>query len=98
MEEYLRKFVQTPPLEILATLLLERNIKQETAMKLFSSYNAFLTLLDDEGKRNRLKELALVEISTDPAFPEVGNFSNAFQKALTALFFYIYPNLPSLLL
>src|SRR5258708_11647690 len=88
MEEYLRKFVQTPPLEILATLLLERNIKQETALKLFSSYNAFLTLLDDEGKRNRLKELPLDEIATDPVFAEVRKFSHAFQEGLTALFFY----------
>jgi predicted nucleotidyltransferase len=88
MEEYLRKFVQTPPLEILATLLLERNIKHETALKLFSSYNAFLTLLDDEGKRNRLKELPLDEISTDAVFAEVRKFSHEFQEGLTALFFY----------
>src|SRR6266850_2566683 len=88
MEEHLRKFVQTPPLEILATLLLERNIKHETALKLFSSYNAFLTLLDDEGKRNRLKELPLDEISTDAVFAEVRKFSHEFQEGLTALFFY----------
>ena len=56
MEEHLREFVQTPPLEILATLLLERNIKQETALKLFSSYNAFLTLLDDEEKKEPIEE------------------------------------------
>ena len=88
MEEYLRKFVQTPPLEILATVLLERSIKQETALTLFSSYNAFLTLLDDEEKRNRLKALPLDEISTDPVFAEVRKFSHAFQEGLTALFFY----------
>jgi len=57
MEEYLRTFVQKTPLEILATVLLERGIRPETSVKLFSSYNAFLALLDDEEKRNRLKKL-----------------------------------------
>jgi len=80
--------VQKTPLEILATVLLERGIKPETSVKLFSSYNAFLALLDDEEKRNRLKKLHLDEVSTDAVFGEVRKMSKIFQDGLTALFFY----------
>jgi predicted nucleotidyltransferase len=45
MEEHVRNFIKKTPLEILATFLLELNIKRSTAEKLFSPYNSFLTLL-----------------------------------------------------
>jgi hypothetical protein len=56
MEEHLRTFVQKIPLEILATFILELKIKHETAVKLFSSYNAFLALLDDADQETPLEE------------------------------------------
>jgi predicted nucleotidyltransferase len=87
MEEYIRTFVQKTPLEILATFLLERKIKRETAVKLFSSYNAFLALLGDADKRDRLKKLPFDEIPTDAVFGEVRSISRVFQEGLTALFF-----------
>ncbi|MGI0084761.1 MAG: hypothetical protein ACREBQ_06735 [Nitrososphaerales archaeon] len=87
MEEHLREFVQKTPLEILATFLLERKIKSETAVKLFSSYNAFLALLKDTEKRERLKKLSLDEIACDSVFNEVRSIGRAFQEGLTALFF-----------
>jgi predicted nucleotidyltransferase len=88
MEEYLRTFVQKTPLEILATFLLELKIKRETAVKLFSSYNAFLALLDDAEKREGLKKLSLEDIPTDAVFGEVRAISRVFQEGLTALFFH----------
>ncbi len=88
MEEHLRTFVQKTPLEILATFLLELRIKSETAVKLFSSYNSFLALLNDPDKRERLKKLSLEEIRTDSVFAEVRSISRVFQEGLTALFFY----------
>lgn len=88
MEEHLRTFVQKTPLEILATFLLELKIKHETAVKLFSSYNAFLALLDDADKRERLKKLSLEDIPTDSVFAEVRSISRVFQEGLTALFFH----------
>jgi predicted nucleotidyltransferase len=88
MEEHLREFVQKTPLEILATFLLERKIKSETAVKLFSSYNAFLALLEDAEKRERLKKLSLDEISSDSVFGEVRSIGRVFQEGLTALFFH----------
>jgi predicted nucleotidyltransferase len=88
MEEHLRAFVQKTPLEILATFLLELNITKDTAVKLFSSYNSFLSILEDVDKRERLKKLSLEDIPTDPVFGEVRTISRVFQEGLTSLFFY----------
>ena len=87
MEEHLRMFVQKTPLEILATFLLELKIKNETVTKLFSSYNAFLSLMNDTSKRERLKQLSLDEVRTDSVFGEVRAIGRAFQEGLIALFF-----------
>jgi predicted nucleotidyltransferase len=88
MEEHLLRFIQKTPLEILATFLVERKIKKETTVKLFSSYNAFLALLDDADKRDRLKKLSLDEIPTDAVFGEIRSIGRTFQQGLTALFFH----------
>ena len=88
MEEHLRDFVKKTPLEILAIFLLELKIKPKTAMKLFSSYNAFLALLNDARKREHLESLPPDAIHSDPVYGEVRHFSREFQDGLTALFFH----------
>lgn len=87
MEEHLRKFVQQTPLEILARFLVEKNIKNETSEKLFSSYNAFLSLLNDTEKRAHLKNLSMDDIPGDSVFAEVRKMGREFQEGLTSLFF-----------
>jgi len=87
MEEHLRTFIKKTPLEILATFLLELDIKRSTARKLFSSYNAFLSLLDDSKKREHLKNLHPDDIPGDIVFKEVREYGQEFQEGLTALFF-----------
>jgi hypothetical protein len=87
MEEHLRHFVRKTPLEILATYLIELNIKRGTARKLFSAYNDFLSLLNDTRKREHLKNLHPDEIPGDRIFEEVRGYSREFQEGLTALFF-----------
>jgi predicted nucleotidyltransferase len=87
MEEHLRNFIKKTPLEILATFLIELDIKRSTALKLFSAYNAFLSLLNDSRKREHLKNLHPDEIPGDKIFKEVRGYSLEFQQGLTALFF-----------
>src|SRR6266568_4169640 len=87
MEEHLRNFIRNTPLEILATFVLELKIRPKTTMKLFSSYNSFLALLNNEGKRNHLKKLRPEDIRSDKVFNEVRKFGRDFQDGLTALFF-----------
>jgi predicted nucleotidyltransferase len=87
MEEHLLSFMKMTPLEILATFLIERKLKKETAHKLFSSYNAFLVVLNDPEKRGHLKGLRPEDVKGDTVFDEVRRFSHEFQDGLTAMFF-----------
>ncbi len=87
MEEHLRRFIKMTPLEILATFLLELNIDKRTAVKLFSSYNEFLNLMNDTAKRDHLKKLRPDNIRGDRVFKEVRGYSHEFQDGLTDLFF-----------
>jgi predicted nucleotidyltransferase len=66
MEEHLRNFIKKTPLEILATFLLELDIKRSTARKLFSAYNAFLALLNNSRKRDHLKKSSLSRYTWRP--------------------------------
>jgi predicted nucleotidyltransferase len=86
MEEHLRNFMSRTPLEILAIILLELKIKNSTAIKLFSSYDAFLRLLNDSTKRNHLKKLTPDNIPGDKIFGEVREFSRQFQDGLLCFF------------
>src|SRR5260370_40633266 len=87
IEEHLRRFIKMTPLEILATFLLELNIDKRTAVKLFSSYNEFLNLMNDTAKRDHLKKLRPDNIRGDRVFKEVRGYSHEFQDGLTDLFF-----------
>jgi predicted nucleotidyltransferase len=87
MEGHFRAFIDRSPLEILASFLLELKIKSRTAIRLFSSYNAFLILLNDAGKRNHLKNLTPEKSGGDVVFDEVRQISREFQNGLTSLFF-----------
>jgi predicted nucleotidyltransferase len=87
MEEHLRNFIKRTPLDILATFLLELNIKKSTARRLFSAYDAFLVLLNDSKKRNHLKNLHPDNAPGDKVFGEARKFSREFQEGLTDLFF-----------
>lgn len=87
MEEHLRAFIKRTPLEILATFLVRLKIKPKTALKLFSSYDSFLKVLDDSKKRDHLKNLRPDDVPGDAIFQEVRRYSHDFQEGLTALFF-----------
>ena len=87
MEEHLRNFIKMTPLEILATFLLELRAKKTTCLRLFSSYDSFLALLNDSVKRNHLTNLRPEKIRTDKIFAQVRRFAREFQDGLTSLFF-----------
>ena len=87
MEEHLRTFIKSTPLEILATFLVELKIRPKTSLKLFSAYNSFLDLLNDSNKRDHLKKLRPDDIPGDAVFKEVRRYSHDFQDGLTSLFF-----------
>jgi predicted nucleotidyltransferase len=89
---YLEQQFSLAPLEILARSVVQQG-KPETARLLFDSYNAFLALLDDHGKRKALQDLDPSQARTNQVFEEVREISHQFQEGLTRLFFRDKPEL-----
>jgi len=85
--DYLDRLLALDPLEKLAKVCLDRNVRPETARAIFDSYDGFLGILDDAAKR---KELAGVkghpDLRKSKAWREVQNVSHPFHQALVSLF------------
>lgn len=86
MVSALADFVRTPPLTVLAHLMLRYSILNEPAARLFSSYDRFLEILDDPSKRDQLKSLNRQAALNDQLYQEVGSLCSEFQYALTEIF------------
>ena len=78
--------VQTP-LEILARTTLLFGISDETAGKLFTSYDRFLSILSDDSKREELEVIDRGELNSSRAWTEIRELGREFQAGLSALFF-----------
>ena len=87
MAKHLRRVVCAAPLDILAFFLLNLRIKPKTCKMLLGSYDSFLALLNNEEKREHLKNLTPDDIPGDVVFDEVRRITRRFQEGLTSLFF-----------
>lgn len=85
--DHLSTYVRKTPLDILAELFLAREPLAPAARKLFTSYDSFLALLNDDTKRDRLNKLRHDEIAEDPVYQEVRRLGHDFQEALDEVFF-----------
>lgn len=85
--QYMENQLEQTPLELLAQAAQRSAIPPATAAKLFDSYDRFLSVLDDEEKRKRLKQMKESEMSTSALWNEVRDFSHDFHSGLIELFF-----------
>ena len=85
MLDYLQR--QQTPLETLAHAALLPRVTDETVRHIFTSYDRFLSVLDDEEKRKRLEELPLNARDQSAVWPEIRKLSESFQTGLTRLLF-----------
>lgn len=87
VQEHLRSLVGLTPLELLAKTLLEYEVPVERCHEIFSAYDRFLALLEDQKTREALKGLRAEDADKDPLFEIVKEQGRAFQAGLTSLFF-----------
>lgn len=92
----LSNFLKKTPQEIVALYLLhfldskngeEKDKTRELATQLFSNYDLFLGILEDQAKREHLDSLDLEQFETDEAFKEARELSREFSKNIQTLFF-----------
>lgn len=80
-------YVKTNPLEILAKYINEHKILKSTGIKLFSSYDMFLGILQNNSKRKSLMNLRPEQIDSNKLFQSLRLEGHKFQKSLIELFF-----------
>ena len=85
---FLRERIQVHPLDQLAEAALRPDVRAETALGLFESYDTFLGVLADDEKRQHLKKLTFDDLDRgDDLFRETSRVARRFQEALHRLFF-----------
>lgn len=85
---HLETMAAKTPLDILAGTILDySDVLGSAGKKLFGAYDVFLAVLDDPEKRTRLEKLAPEAAEGDRVYEEVRHASDAFQEALTEIFF-----------
>jgi hypothetical protein len=86
MAAYLRRFVDSTPLDILCDAL-ARWSNRETAQVILGAYDTFLAQLDNADNRKRLTDLAPESAASDGLFQELQAQTRSFEKGLERLFF-----------
>lgn len=79
---HFRNYLSRPPLEIVADELLSWEVPSEVCLSLFSAYNDFLTVLDNEESRSELEVLPRDIAEKSGVFQHIRSRSHAFQGAL----------------
>lgn len=86
--EYLGRLVGKTPLDIVAYVVLHFFGENSGAgRELFDTYDAFLGLLNDTRKRERLETLSPGDADSDPVYQEARKLGSRFHDALTRMFF-----------
>ena len=85
--DYLRRQFSQTPLEVVANALLRHAHLEQTARKLFRSYDGFVRILADTSDRNRLNSLQPGAEDGDVIYEEARRLSHEFRDAVLALFF-----------
>ncbi len=85
-------YFSRPPLDILADELLRANAPLELCDNIFSAYDKFLAILDNQASRNQLETIPREKADKSPVFQEIRKLSHEFRDAL--LNWLYMPNTP----
>ncbi len=84
---YIERQIALNPLEIIAKVCLNLEIGHETARAIFDSYDRFIAILDDSGKRSELETgRSQDEVRNSEVWGEIRQLSKSFHEGLVALF------------
>ena len=95
--KYLEDQLESSPLDTVARACLDLQIREETALSVFDSYDKFLAVLDDEEKREELtRALSHDDLRRSTAWGEVREVTKPFHQGLVNLFLNDDPRLKDL--
>jgi predicted nucleotidyltransferase len=96
VQNQLLAFAGHPPLQVLAHAILRFGVSPEVAKTLFSAYDAFLAMLDDESARTELERLRIEDFDDSAEFRNGREFGARFDEGLKKMFFDGPEPLPTL--
>lgn len=79
---YFEDYLSRPPLEILADELLRAEAPKELCIKIFSAYNHFLMILNDERSRNELAQIPRDRADKSSTFQQIRELGHEFRDGL----------------
>ncbi len=86
LQDFLFEFANRTPLQILTRFAISFGA-ESAAVKCLEAYDAFLDILSDDAKRERLNELGVEDAFQDDVFLQAREIGTSFQEGLTRLFF-----------
>lgn len=81
-QQHFIEYMSRPPLEVVADELVLNNVPRQVCKDIFSSYNEFLSILNDEELRTSLENLPRNIAEKSDLFQRVRGLSNQFQSGL----------------
>jgi hypothetical protein len=79
---YFESYFSRPPLEILADELLQTEAPADLSANIFSAYDKFLAILDDEPSRYELEKIPRESADKSRVFQRIRTHSHEFRDAL----------------
>jgi len=95
--EFIREQTEVTPLELLARVARQPNVKPETARRIFSAYDTFIGKLSDPDFRHRLDSVDFDNAADDEAYESVRGPSHDFRMGVNDLFFDEHAKLSKLI-
>ena len=80
--QYFESYFSRPPLEILADELLESKAPEKLCVKIFSAYDRFLSIMDEQDSRNELVEVPRESADKSEVFQSIRVLSHEFRDGL----------------
>lgn len=96
LSDRIREQTDVTPLDLLASVVAHGSVRAETANRIFSAYDLFLSKMSEPGVRAHLDRLPFQDAASDPLYNELREKSHEFHDGLACVFFDEHPPLKEL--
>lgn len=97
LADLIREQTDVTPLDLVTRAASHESVSDDVRKKIFGSYDQFLAIMSDPGKRDHLDGVAFSAASTDEVYDALRSLSHDFRDGMRRLFFDEHPVLKDLI-
>jgi hypothetical protein len=97
LAELIRQQTDVTPLDLVATVASQEDVKPETQKRIFDAYDTFLAQMSAADTRKHLDAVAFSDAADDPVYGDLRSISREFREGINSLFFDEHPILKRLI-